>query len=276
MAKQYWSQRKGLTAKYNFSDVKIAIKTIVDDFTNRGYFQEYYGYSCVDAEDNFSPGKAGYNIPNFIFTRIKRRLEWPLNIEGFDVDTLFDIVELYYDTISYPVKGHYHEYMQCGHHYSSFDTAKGQEEYRKAINEILADYENGYELTNKGEIVLLLTPGLSELTSAQIPININEETKIKNKVEWAVKKYRDWHSTIIDRREAVRELADVLEYLKPVLQSAMLTADEKALGNIANNFSIRHNNKNQKEEYGPVWLNWIFYLYLSTIHLCLRLRQNLR
>jgi hypothetical protein len=119
-----------------------------------------------------------------------------------------------------------------------------------------------------------LTSGLKELTSASIPTNTNEETKIKNKVEWAVSKYRDRHSTIIDRREAVRELADVLEYLKPTLQSEMLTADEKAVGNIANNFSIRHNNQNQKEEYSQAWLSWIFYLFLSTIHLCLRLRQQ--
>jgi hypothetical protein len=272
MAKKYWSQRKGLTAKYNFSDAKIAIKSIVDDFTNRCYFQEYYGYDCVDAENNFVSGRAGNDISNFIFRRIKKRLGWPLNIEVFDEDTLFDIIELYHDTISYPVDGYYHSFCQCGHHYHSFDTIKGQEEYRKEINEILADYENGYELNADGEIVLLLTPGLNELTTASIPTKSDEETKIKNKVEWAVKKYRDRHSTIIDRREAVRELADVLEYLKPTLQSVMLTADEKALGNIANNFAIRHNNSNQKEDYSLAWLSWIFYLYLSTIHLCLRLR----
>jgi hypothetical protein len=274
MAKQYWSQRKGLTAniKYDFSDLRIAIKAIIDDFTSRCYFQEYYGYDCVDAENNFVPGSAGNDISNFIFRRIKRRLEWPLNMESFDEDTLFDIVELYHDTISYPVKGYYHSYAQCGYHYSAFDAIKGQGEYRKEINEILTDYENGYELNNDGQIMLLLAPGLNELTSAAIPTNTNEETKIKNKVEWAVKKYRDRHSTIIDRREAVRELADVLEYLKPTLQSEMLTADEKALGNIANNFAIRHNNSNQKEDYSLAWLSWIFYLYLSTIHLCLRLR----
>jgi hypothetical protein len=272
MAKRYWSQRKGLTAKYNFSDTKIAMKAIFDDFTNRGYFQEYYGYNCVDAEDNFVPGKAGDNISNFIFRKLKRRLEWPLNIKDFDEDTLFDIIELYHDTISYPVDGYYHSFCQCGYHYSSFDAVKGQEEYRKEINEILADYENGYELNNNGEVVLLLAPGLNELTAASIPTKTDEETKIKNRVEWAVKKYRDRHSTKIDRREAVRELADVLEYLRPVLKSAMLTADEKDIGNIANNFAIRHNNKSQKEEYSLPWLSWIFYLYLSTIHLCLRLR----
>jgi hypothetical protein len=252
--------------------VKIAIKSIVDDFSNRGYFQEYYGYSCVDAEDNFVPGKAGRDISNFIFRKIKKRLDWPLNIKIFEEDTLFDIIELYHDTISFPVKGYYHEYYQCGYHYTTFDTVKGQEKYRNEINEILADYDNGYELNNNGEIVLLLTPGLNELASASIPTNNNEVTKINDRVEWAVKKYRDRHSSIIDRREAVRELADVLEFLRPTLQSELLTADEKALGNIANNFSIRHNNINQKEEYSLAWLSWIFHLYLSTIHLCLRLR----
>jgi hypothetical protein len=38
MAKQYWSQRKGLVAniKYDFSNVKISVKAIIDDFTKRG------------------------------------------------------------------------------------------------------------------------------------------------------------------------------------------------------------------------------------------------
>jgi hypothetical protein len=279
MAKKYWSQRKGLTAKYSFSSLIIAIKSIFNDFENRNYFQEYYGYYCVDA--GYVNGKAGIDISNFIFRKIRRQIKWPLEFDVFDEDTLFDIIELLHDTISFPLEGYFHEYAGCGYHYSSFDTLKGQDEYRKEINEIIADYESGYILTSEGIIQHLLTPGLNELTMARIPSEIGEENKIDNKIDWAVAKYRDRHSTLLDRKEAIRELADVLEYLKSTLKDNMTTDDEKELlkiqkdlFNIANNFQIRHNNDSQKDNYSRSWMSWIFYLYLSSIHLLLRIRKK--
>jgi hypothetical protein len=53
----------------------------------------------------------------------------------------------------------------------------------------------------------------------------------------------------------------------------MLTADEKALFHVANGFSIRHNNRDQRGDYDRVtWLRWAFYVYLATIHAVLRVR----
>lgn len=47
--------------------------------------------------------------------------------------------------------------------------------------------------------------------------------------------------------------------------------DEKDLFNIANNLMIRHHNDKQKTDYEiGLWLSWMFYVYLSTIHLILR------
>lgn len=51
-----------------------------------------------------------------------------------------------------------------------------------------------------------------------------------------------------------------------------MSKDTNELFEIANTFGIRHHNKRQKTEYDkPIWHAWIFYCYLSTIHLCLRL-----
>jgi len=244
---------------------------------DRCYFQEYYGYYCVDGGDIC--GKAGNDISNFLFRKIRRKLEWPLKFDSFDEDTLFDLIELFHDTISFPVDGYFHDYANCGYHYSSFDTSKGQDEYRNAINEIIADYEGGYVLSSNGTIQCLLVPGLNELTMAKVPSHIGEKNKINNKIERAISKYRDRHSNIFDRKEAIRELADILEYLRATLKDNMTTDDEKELlkiqknlFNIANNYQIRHNNDSQRENYNPSWMSWIFYLYLSSIHLLLRVR----
>ena len=47
--------------------------------------------------------------------------------------------------------------------------------------------------------------------------------------------------------------------------------DEKDLFNIANSFGIRHCNDKQKTDYdSALWLSWMFYYYLATVHVLLR------
>jgi hypothetical protein len=47
------------------------------------------------------------------------------------------------------------------------------------------------------------------------------------------------------------------------------------LFNIANNFGIRHHNEKQKTDYDEsIWLSWIFYYCLATIHAALRLIEK--
>jgi len=38
---------------------------------------------------------------------------------------------------------------------------------------------------------------------------------------------------------------------------------------MANNFALRHHNDHQKDNYDDSFLTWLFYLYLSTVHLML-------
>jgi len=91
-------------------------------------------------------------------------------------------------------------------------------------------------------------------------------------VEAAILKFRRYRSSIDDRKEAVRSLADVLEFLRPQLKEVLSSKDEGDLFNIANNFAIRHHNPSQKAQYDQsIWLSWIFYFYLATIHAGIRL-----
>ncbi len=87
----------------------------------------------------------------------------------------------------------------------------------------------------------------------------------------ALLSYRRHGSTVDDRRQAVRDLADVLEYLRPKVKSLLTSKDEDDIFNIANNFGIRHHNDKQKTNYETaLWLSWMFYFYLATIHVVLR------
>jgi hypothetical protein len=73
-----------------------------------------------------------------------------------------------------------------------------------------------------------------------------------------------------ERRVAVRDLADVLEALRADARAHMSKKDEGDLFNIANNFHIRHNDDKQLRDYDVIWLTWIFYFYLATIHALVR------
>ena len=66
-------------------------------------------------------------------------------------------------------------------------------------------------------------------------------------------------------------LADILEELRPRLKHVLSRQDEGDLFNIANNFEIRHRNEKQKNQYDKsLWLSWMFYFYLATLHLGIR------
>ncbi len=141
------------------------------------------------------------------------------------------------------------------------------------MNPILSEYKDGFEISESGEILILSDNGLSNLFEADIPTNDKEN--ISNKINSAILKFRRHKSTLDDRREAIRELADVLEFLRPAIKDHLNKKDESDLFNIANNFGIRHHNKDQQTEYDKaIWYSWIFYYYLATLHAVLRMTNK--
>jgi hypothetical protein len=152
-----------------------------------------------------------------------------------------------------------------------YDLALGRKEFRERMNSILEAYSGGYEINKQGEVLILGDAGLREVFSAKLP---TADSRITDRVDEAVRLFRDRHSDETARRAAVRELADARELLRPQIKAIMLTKDEDELFRIANNFAVRHLNDIQKAEYGNEWRSWMFYLYLSTIHLTLRLMSR--
>ena len=181
------------------------------------------------------------------------------------------MIELLHDCISKPVKGHYHDYSECGWHYDTFDAEAGMPEFREQMNELLGDYGDGYELSPQGEVISVGDVGLESLLRAEFPRPHIDSKNVENKVEAAIRKFRRHHSSSDDRREAVRALADVLEFLRHRIKRVITNKDEDDLFNLANNFGIRHHNDKQKTAYEDrIWLSWMFYFYLSTLHAVIR------
>ncbi len=155
-------------------------------------------------------------------------------------------------------------------HYSSFSRNDGRSEYRAALNPILACYGDGYELSENGEILGLPEQGMLPLLNANLPQH--DPHNIETRIHAATDRFRRHKSSLDDQKHALRDLADVLEYLRPQIKKTLSSKDEADLFNIANNFGIRHHNENQKTNYdAAIWYSWMFYYYLATIHACLRL-----
>jgi hypothetical protein len=258
--------------KFDLQTLRRLFSSLYQRYSEEGYFQEAFGYLCVDA-GNVS-GTLGNDIEAYLILALRKSDIWPIEekIVNYSEHDLFDIIELLYDLVSKPNKSEssYHEWNGCGWHHTSFDQQMGRQEFRREVNNLLQDYQEGYELSESGEILILADPGLDELLQAPLPEY--DSDNVNARIEAAILKFRRYRSSMEDRRDAIRDLADVLEFLRPKIKAVLSSKDESDLFNIANNFAIRHHNSEQKTNYyKDIWHSWMFYFYLSTIHASLRL-----
>jgi len=248
-------------------DVIALFVRVFEQFREEGYFDEAFGFCCVDAD--YIAG-AVKDVELEILLAIRKKDLWPIrdNAKNYSEDDLFDVVEFLHQHVSKPVDGSYHSWNNCGMHWETFNKNQGQFEFRSKINAVLDHYEHRFELSTEGEVLQSPEEGFETIFEADVP---SKDQNIVARIRSATLQYRRHGSTIDDRRQAVRDLADVLEYLRPRVKELLNSSDENDLFNIANNFGIRHHNEKQKTSYDTnLWLSWMFYLYLATIHVVLR------
>lgn len=274
--RQYYSVRTGKNPNAQEIDLPFLrrlFRQLYLRFHEKYYFQEAFGYYCVDADE--VPGSLGHDIDAQLSRALRKPSLWPIEdkCSEYSEDDLFDVIEFLFDHVSKPVDGQYHSFNACGWHYETFDKGRGQVEFSDEVNGILKDYKTGYELTEGGEILELAEIGLENLVKAELPAY--DPDNVEKRVEQAILKFRRSRSTLGDRKDAIRDLADVLEFLRPRAKEVLTSKDEGDLFNLANNFGIRHHNPSQKTDYDQaIWYSWMFYYYLSTIHACLRLIEK--
>lgn len=273
--RDYYSARTGRLApdqKLNFEVLKKLFLITYKKLNRDGYFQKYFGIDCVDGDIE---GELGYDIDAMIFVNLRKENLYPVytKITDYSEDDFFDMIEFLHDHCSKGLSGFNHEWNNCGYHFQEFNDKEGQKHFREQMNPILKEYLNGFEISENGEILMLSDSGLTTLFEANIPTTNN--LNIKDRMNASILKFRRHRSSLDERKEAIRELADVLEFLRPEIKKHLNKKDENDIFNIANNFGIRHHNLDQKIEYDKaIWYSWIFYFYLATIHSVLRLTKK--
>jgi len=270
--RKYYSIRTGKHPLGSQLDLDLMLRffaSLYNDLEEQGYFQEAFGYKCVDGD---VPGGVGRDVDNYFLHKLRKPTLWPIRkySKYYSESDLFDVIELLYDNVSQPLSGKHHSWANCGWHYDSFNKETGQTYYRQRINELLKDYKEGYELSPHGEIWHKAIPGVETLLNSEPPPY--DTQNVDNRLSDAITLYRQSRSSTTDKRNAVKMLADILEFLKPQIETVLTTPDEKDLFRLANKFGIRHHNEQQETDYDQeVWLDWMFYYYLATINGVIRL-----
>ncbi len=276
MPHKYYSQRTGTNPNLEglpLDDIINLFSRGYNQLETDGYFVEAFGYCCVD-QDYVEGNVKDINLEMLL--TIRKKNLWPITeygqtseyCQGYTEDDFLDVIEFLYQYVSKPIDGTMHSYNQCGMHWETFNKKEGQNAYREKVNTVLEHYKNKFELSLTGEVLHKPEAGFENIFNAGMP---SKDNNIVERINAATTNYRRHGSSIDDRRQAVRDLADVLEYLRPQVQELLTNKDEKDLFNIANNFGIRHHNDKQKTSYdAAIWLSWMFYFYLATIHVVLR------
>lgn len=270
MAHKYYSQRVGSNPNLDglpLEDTLELFSKVYKQLELDGYFDEAFGFCCVD--EPYIKGTVK-DIDLEILLTIRKKNLWPISqcISIYTEDDFLDMIEFLYQYVSKPIDGAMHSYNQCGMHWETFNKQDGQNYFREKINEVLCHYINKFELSQNGEVLHKPEEGFEQIFKADVP---SKDKNVVDRINAATNNFRRHGASIDDRRQAVRDLVDVLEYLRPQMQELITNKDERDLFNIANNFGIRHHNDKQKTGYdAAIWLSWMFYYYLSTIHVVLR------
>ena len=222
MSRQFYSQRKGTNPNLKglpLSDVLDLFVRVFNQLRSDGYFDEAFGFTCVDAGD--VDGKVRDPELEMLLTIRKKGL-WPVpqKAASYSEDDFFDVVEFLFQYVSKPIDGTMHSYDQCGMHWETFNRVLGRKEFREKVNSVLAHYEHRFELSANGELLHKPEAGFEAIFEADLP---TKDSNVLSRVSAATLRYRRHGSTIDDRRQAVRDLADVLEYLRPKVKALLTT-----------------------------------------------------
>jgi hypothetical protein len=267
MGRSYYSQRQGMRpTRVTLDQLKRVVGGLYSEWRHNGLFQEWFGYACVDA-GNVS-GLSGEDPEAYVFRVTLSDRLWPVpeHVASWTESELFDALEFIWEHVSAGEDGNHHDWINCGWHYRTFDSQRGQERVRADLNPVLALYDSGYELTIDGEISKRLAPHIQAIAAMPLPQETPERVAVA--VHRAIRLYRQRDGGEDEWREAARELAGAFQYLRPQIQTVLTHKDDDTIFQLANQFNIRHSDPGQIARYDPRWLRWIVEIYLSTLFFC--------
>ena len=261
----YWPDRQHTPRQPKEPDFDTAMDgfvEVVGELEARGYFQQAFPGGCPDVPPSELPDPSAV-----LETHLHAASLWPLaeNRRLWDEEMFFGLVEVLHDLVARPRRREWHDYGQDWH-YSQFALHPGRQLYRWRVNRLLEAAMIPYRLASSGEDEGRLVSVPSDQARAEL-LDARGARGADDPVGHAVALFIRREASVQDRRSAVLALAGVLEERRNLLKEELLKGDEQELFRIANQFNLRHQGADQRTDYAPEFLEWLFYWYLATVDL---------
>jgi len=272
----YWSARRAVDASSTqpaAPERTVQLQQhwvrLVEDLQKRGYLDCVAPQGC-DAEASSSP--AAEVLAAKLTGSLQMDVLWPLHYEDWDSDAFYGLVEAVHDLVARPRHRSRHNLPGCGWHYADFARTPGQMLYRWDVDQLLDRYGAGLRLAADGEDTgrLVHTAGddRNELVERTLQ---TPNPGDRDAVRHAIALFRNRAANRENKRSAVLALHRVMEDRRSLIKAELMSKDEGALFQIANEFDLRHSGARQRTDYEDAYLDWIFWWYLATVELTDRL-----
>lgn len=253
-------------SKLPLGEVARQVRSLVDKLLKDGFFDETFGVRCPVTEEGRKPS------PEHELGRlVGKRYLWTADPEEWwDDADLFDFIEVFHDLAARPTKAWFCRHCH-DHHPLKFSHESGRAIYRALVNRLLDKSSIELRIAESGEDAGRMVRTTPDEMGELVNDALGAQSPDHDEIAHAIATFRHRGGTAEQRRSAVVSLAGILEKRRQLLKDELLSGDEKALFQIANQFSLRHRDSGQRDDYDPEFLDWIFYWYLATINLTDRL-----
>jgi hypothetical protein len=272
----YWPEKhspSGQSSEAVSTKARKDLKALITELRHKGYFDERFPQDCFTV---------GRDDDREISAELAERLRvpdlWPLKPSAWSDDTYYGLIEVFHDLVARPrdiIRRHERpDGVTCAH-YASFARAPGQQLYRWRVARLLARQGIRLKLADDGEdagrLVGVAGDDRNRLVESALA---TPDAAARNTVTHAISLFRGRTSGRSEKRSAIVALAGLLEQRRALLKTKLLSGDESALFQIANQFDLRHRRADQRDDYAEAYLDWIFWWYLGTLELTNQLLQR--
>lgn len=266
----YWSARHGAaTGGYRRgpNQLRSDFTQFISSLHVHGYLNQALSKLRIDDSDG-----AESDLEVLLADRLGVLGLWPLRPADWDENTFYDLVEIFHDLVARPRTRHGHRKYSYSRRYSDFAADTGRALYRWKVNKLLESAAVELRLASDGEDVGRLVHVADDARTDLIERALaTSAPNVASRVEHAIALFRRRGATEHDKRSAAITLAGILEERRALIRAEVGKKDEGALFNLANEFAIRHQRRNQRGDYDPAFLDWIVWWYLATIELTNRI-----